>query len=132
MNYRISDEMLVLSTSLVCMKFCRQSEEQVQTFTILHRTTSIKRAADNKPTISGRLNAASRKHQAQEKLVKVVTVLYLHTSCMHTLRYRLTCLCTYNEMCTYTEMCFQINDKLILQIGHGSFDKLIMSLYKYE
>ena len=65
--------MLVLSMSLVCMKFCRQSEEQVRMFTILHRTTSIKTAADNKPTASGRLNAASRKHQAQEKMVKVMT-----------------------------------------------------------
>jgi hypothetical protein len=74
MNYRISDEMLVLSASLVCMKFCRQSKEQVHMYAILHRTTSIKRAADNKPTISGRINAASRKHQAQEKLLKVITV----------------------------------------------------------
>jgi hypothetical protein len=45
--------------------------------------------------------------------------LYLHTSCMHTLRYMPKCLCK------YTEMCFQIHNKLILQTGYSSFDKLI-------
>ena len=54
-------------------------------FTILHRTTSIKRAADNKPTTSGRLNAASRKQKAQEKLVKVM-IVPTHLVHAHTLR----------------------------------------------
>jgi len=94
MNYRISDEMLALSTSLVCMKFCRQSKEQVHMFAILHRTTSIKRVADNKPTTSGRLNAASRKRQAQQKTVEVMTEHTHLAHVLYTLRYRLTCLCT--------------------------------------
>jgi len=75
--------MLVLSTSLVCMKFCRQSKEQVHMFTILHRNASIKRVAANKPSTSGRLYAASRERQAQEKPVKVMTeptyLVHVHT-----------------------------------------------------